>query len=832
MVTTTADPTGGVSIAGTAPLRFVHGSGQVASDVVFEWDFDNDGDFNLGTENFTGYVVAADSSTGRDWPSQVNGKAGPGRLNITVRNDDDRFSYFNAASPLNTAPLSLATGRKIRVRTSTSTPVDPTPLARDRFNGTGALGSDELGHTWTDQTGFPFTRDGTGRAASPDTLAGVTPAVSTVDVGTADCYLQGTVDTHIFGFLVYRWTDINNYGFAYWDGLFGTLTHRTVDAGVETVHETYALGWGHHPATIGILVSGSNITGYIAGVPVFTGATARSSAATKVGIGAWYKNTFFHDFGAWTGLQATTEGVLWTGDVTSVVPSVDRSHNKIATITAEGRLAACTEQFQPPAYQYGTPTGFQVGEILAGVEQLQPPGVINAGDVTTSSTGFDVDNALELARQLEEVEIGFLYEMPEGPVAYESRSARASRTPVAWWSDDPDAEFQFEEIEPFDWRREVINRAFAGLGPRSPNWDNLAADVDTDSNSTAAGAQNDVSVTMPSTVNQGDLLLVLIASTVQTDGRQWKVPHGWKQLNNEGDALRIRAYAKVAWGTEASRDIVFYDDIPTYAGGLWVAVIYRVRAGQWFGTLDGVAMAAPVVADVSAGDTASLASDPPALPVPWGKDPSFFITARAGLGSLVGGNGGTATGPPGYDSIMNADQDGATNAFDVSFHLATKIGCVETEDPGTFGAVDFSGYIVICATTIAVRGWNGDPPLTSGRQRLQVDNVASQARHNAVRTYPTIPELFASSAAAQAYADRITALYGDDRPIFSITFTATKNAAYRTQAVRRRVGDMIHLTANGTAGMGVDGNFFIESVSHRWSDGGLLWLCTWELSPA
>jgi hypothetical protein len=101
-----------------------------------------------------------------------------------------------------------------------------------------------------------------------------------------------------------------------------------------------------------------------------------------------------------------------------------------------------------------------------------------------------------------------------------------------------------------------------------------------------------------------------------------------------------------------------------------------------------------------------------------------------------------------------------------------------------------------------------------------------------VRTYPTVPELFGSDADADAYADRVIALYGNDRPLFALTFTANKNEAYRAQAYRRRVGDMIHLTATGDSGMGVDGDYFIESIAHRWAEGGLLWTVTWELSPA
>lgn len=116
-------PYGGAGVSGTAPHTFTAGAtgGQVSSSVVFEWDLDNDGDFDDPLEDITSYVLSAETTTGRDFPSNLTGLTGPGKLRMTLLNDDDRFSYFNTASPLNAGSLSLKTGRKIRVRTSEQT---------------------------------------------------------------------------------------------------------------------------------------------------------------------------------------------------------------------------------------------------------------------------------------------------------------------------------------------------------------------------------------------------------------------------------------------------------------------------------------------------------------------------------------------------------------------------------------------------------------------------------------------------------------------------------------------------------------------------------------
>lgn len=81
-------------------------------------------------------------------------------------------------------------------------------------------------------------------------------------------------------------------------------------------------------------------------------------------------------------------------------------------------------------------------------------------------------------------------------------------------------------------------------------------------------------------------------------------------------------------------------------------------------------------------------------------------------------------------------------------------------------------------------------------------------------------------------ADMVFDTYSTDRPIFRISFTATKNSGYRTQAQNRRVNDRITLVADGNAGMGVTGDYFIERIENSWSQGNTLWRVTWDLSPA
>src|SRR5690606_32580394 len=95
-------------------------------------------------------------------------------------------------------------------------------------------------------------------------------------------------------------------------------------------------------------------------------------------------------------------------------------------------------------------------------------------------------------------------------------------------------------------------------------------------------------------------------------------------------------------------------------------------------------------------------------------------------------------------------------------------------------------------------------PLTQGDPvQVQVDDYDSQDDHNGIRTYQNSANLFRSNTDALAYANLVLAQHADDRPILAMTFVASKSAAYRKQALTRRVGDKITLVANNNTGFGI-----------------------------
>lgn len=878
---------GGVTCGGAATVAFGH-TGQVPSNIVVEWDFDNDGDFSEAVEDITSYVLSLETFTGRDWPSNLTGKAGPGKLRMTLLNQDNRFSYFNASSPLNQAPFSLKTGRKVRVRTAESSITDPALLARDRFRrANGALGSEEGGIAYSEPLANDFVIESESAVPSSEGSS----HMALLDIGEADYYVQCTVS--VLGFasnsigLVYRYVDTSNYSLLTINATTGAVQAIDVVSGVQIPVVGVSLE-KYSGITLGALVSGGNVTVYVEGVAVATG-DAPNTTSTVVGIYAlWATDNVrpeFQNFYAWDGLPTTQTGVLWTGDISELVSAVEAGPYKLATVSGEGYLSRLSAQrVIPPSSSTGRSTGYLIGNILADAELLHPPGEIAKGDIVTGPFTIDPTSGIEAARQVEETEYGFLYETQEGPIAFQSRSGRDGALSQVTFSDATDTQFSYSFLRPYDWRREVFNRVTAGVSPWSEGAEDdlysnpgpytlssgqtvsLTATYDgsivqwTGHSRTVAipSAPSGISVTgdanttagvaieMPAVINAGDLLIV-VGHYLES------APSGWTALSTNFPGV----WAKVADGTEGGTTV-------SNAADQYAYQVYRITS--WHGSLDGV--------KVSSVDFSGSSANPPGMSVPWGTQPTLYI-AVASLQVNTAASDGTAsasvTYPSGYSNGVEEHDNGS--GFGDLLWSARKESSTGSEDPGTMtGSLTSQTSPFYGSITIAVRGSStgsettveegtpsgtnptftigyvnsiggsqqthsdivvtGIPLLRGDTIQIQADNYDSQDDHNAIRTYVNSADLFASNADAQEYAELVLSTHADDRPILSIGFFATKSGAYRKQALQRRIGDKITLIANNNAGLGIAQDFFIESINHRFSNGNRLWEVTWELSPA
>lgn len=833
---------GGLLVGGTTTTTFTH-AGQVASNVEFFWDFDNDGDFSETAEDITSYVMAAETTIGRDWPSQINGKSGPGRMRLTLNNQDGRFSYFNTSSPLATAPNSLRTGRKIRVQVAeTASDPDPALLIQDRFNrSNGTLGTAETGQSWSTPAGSPnnpFTI--TSQQARPtvqDTTFSIAQAnMVLIDAGTANYYAQATLtnigsgdrlSADVLG-IVFRYQDANNFSVLYMDNLDFTLSILNRVAGSYSFTDVNTID----PAdgmTIGIHASGATATLYWNGVPIDTG-TALQTDETRVGLFCWWQydaNVLpaFDDFYVWDDIPQTVQGVLWTGDVSDLSETVVPGPQKTAVVSGEGRLARLSNQTVTIENSAtGHKTGAIIGEILAQSNALYPPGQIDGGDVTTGAYAFGDVNALNAARDVEETEFGFLRESQEGYVEFDARSARSGSSSVAAFGDRDVDQFHFTGIEPLNWSREITNRVVAGVSPSLPS--GFSSDVFTTDGS---GLTTTLDIPMPATVNAGDLLIVAVAFQTPTpvDTLLWVTPANWTEVTLRSQQTladtesissltqNLKIWAKKADGTEDG-DVLTFVTGTNFAAGNDSAVAEIIRITDWYGDVD-------KAIEVS---EYSPTLDPEAVFPSWGPDPSrlmvFYWTVYTGT---LNGFGPSSRYNLQEDIAgFEFPPDAVNGASKIQMWSGYRNAAVEVENANA-GTTDYTaGAAFEASVCVAVRG----PDASS----VQVDDTDSQDEHNTVITHTAPGELFANETDATTYGNLVLSTYADDRPIIRLTFIATKSPAYRYQAITRRINDRITVIATENSNLGIFGDFFIESISHRWSNGNTLWETTWELSPA
>jgi len=825
--TTTAHVSGGIGIGGSAVVTFTHGTGQAPSNVVLEVDLDNDGDFDETEENLLSFgddvLQGLESVTGRDL-SRPDSHAEAGRLRATLLNEDDLFSRFNTASPLNQDPYSLKPGRKVRIRTTESTPDDPVLLARDRFaRPDGDLGIAETGQAWTNQLGEFTIVNGLAEAGA----LFFSDITSTIDVGQTSYYVQATLRrfapdaTLRYLGLMIHWTDANNNIAVFYSVDTRTVIISQFNAGVATqLDESDPFApWEGMP--IGVGVVGTTVTAYIGGSPVASG-TSTVTTTGKVGLYCQYTDfdgaaPQLGDFHVWDHVRGEVEGILWTGDLDVVGPSSAPGSVKLATLDADGPLAAAARAdiASPRLPLGGAPTGLIVGDVLRRAGLLHPPAPIANGTITPGPVGIADGDAQTLARVFEETERGLVHETHEGGIGFQDAAHRATASPEAWFSDSNVGQFLTQGIELRDQRARVVNQVTAGVAPDSPSGITI----------TTVSGSGDVNIVLP-TVNDGDLLAIFIASTANTAGERWLTPIFWVSHRDAGTALGLRAYSHWCNGTEGGTTVIFYANSGV-APGLFVAVIVRVEG--WFLSPAGIAMS-----DVANGH------DPGALVHGWGREPTLYVIIGSAIAAVNAISFSDDFIPPeGYSQASGLNTSSGTPGTEAGIMYATKIDCTESENPSLF--VGLVGGFLNESLVFAVRGYNGphtkatleDPNTSGGDGRfVTVDDLASQDEHRAILPYPSPSLLLATEADAAAYGEAILAAQADDRPLVSMTFIASLSSSYRNQAIRRRVGDMIWLTADGPSGHGIDAAFFIEQIDHAWTNNGTLWEVTWLLSPA
>lgn len=210
---------------------------------------------------------------------------------------------------------------------------------------------------------------------------------------------------------------------------------------------------------------------------------------------------------------------------------------------------------------------------------------------------------------------------------------------------------------------------------------------------TFASSVTSMPVTMPATVNSGDLLISLVE--VRNAGT-WTKPTGWSDMATlsqagGGAAGKLNGFYKIAAGTEAGTT-------PGYTASTGTTGVWQtIRVTTWDGTT-------PPEALTSSGD--ATAADPPSLSPSWGSADNLWI-AVAGH-AAVSAAAFTAA-PSGFTGFQNNGASSGGSA--VSVATATLQSTIGTENPGAFTAGGSNRFWA--AATIAVKPSGSAPVVPS-----------------------------------------------------------------------------------------------------------------------
>ena len=112
------------------------------------------------------------------------------------------------------------------------------------------------------------------------------------------------------------------------------------------------------------------------------------------------------------------------------------------------------------------------------------------------------------------------------------------------------------------------------------------------------------------------------------------------------------------------------------------------------------------------------------------------------------------------------------------------------------------------------------------------EDSTSQGKYGK-RSYELPSPWLQSANTAQDYTNYIVGRYKNAVPVISLTYIANKSAAALTEMLTRDISDRITAVATGAkTELGLDGDFFVESVQHRILNAGLFHEVKYDLSDA
>jgi len=150
----------------------------------------------------------------------------------------------------------------------------------------------------------------------------------------------------------------------------------------------------------------------------------------------------------------------WRGYLDSISPSFLRSSGKQLTLRATGPMARiAARETAEVATSTSIATGAAITLVINDADSSVPTN-IDTGETTMTRWWTATQGALDAIRDIEESEIGYVGESPDGEIVFESRQHRLNAphiTSQAEFSDASDATLTYGDIEQIDPIAEIYN---------------------------------------------------------------------------------------------------------------------------------------------------------------------------------------------------------------------------------------------------------------------------------------------------------------------------------------------------------------------------------------
>lgn len=114
---------------------------------------------------------------------------------------------------------------------------------------------------------------------------------------------------------------------------------------------------------------------------------------------------------------------------------------------------------------------------------------------------------------------------------------------------------------------------------------------------------------------------------------------------------------------------------------------------------------------------------------------------------------------------------------------------------------------------------------------VQSEDATSQGIYG-IKEFPIDAPWLPSSNVAQGYCDDTVADYKDPNPVLTVSYRASRSSNQLSEALDRDFGDRVTLVANGSSDLGINGDFYVEAITHSVGAGGTDHRVQYELSSA